>query len=950
MIAAAWLYQAKLVVFLAGMLVLYIGRICEANLIKRVRTDKRDWIFSGVLMGLQVGTLFLFNSWIWLTSEFILILIQLAYLWFNDQQKDLKGMIIHSEVIYEDHYIKNDQNVDSETKAQKEARDKRVKNYILFTRFSFVMGVPVFAHKFSCKRSTTVKADAVSALMQQINRTYGNDYTWEQSASPNMKYIWFICALKGKTKFILPFDKKLSDSLPWYAIPMGVTDPGNPSQSRPFVWFLDDPKKEKVEFPQLKDATLTPMAPQTFLVGSSGGGKANKCSTPIFTLEDGQIKIKRMGELKVGDTVFNRNGKAVKVSGVYPQGKKDAYEVIMRDGRSVIASADHMFISRTLSHGHIKEKVFETQEMIERGVEKENGAHDFAIPRPKPLRTSDVDLPLDPWLLGYLIGNGCFTQNSAVQVSTADKFIVDTLCKKALLLDCEIYKRSKYHYNFIPYRPLRDKLEKLGLWGHYSYTKFIPQIYMQAGFEQRLALFQGLMDSDGYCEKSGKGLQFSTTSKRLADDVLQLGITLGFCGQITLDERDKYQNSEGKAYRVRFTGRPLCPFTLPRKKERWGQKDKKPTMQVLHYSTQGTKLDWVAGYLTRIAEKQHNCIVLYKKNIALDTQEEIIMQLPLKTFMIGPWVDGNYALSENATETVETLDIDFSTTRAKRVISERYLGNLSYLQGLIDACAKYNEATGQMRLHISSDAKPSVLALLDSFSLVYKTYQRGAGHTEIILDNVPSDIVAIADTKAAILRFEEGGTLTRKDYMPIVAIKNLHRKEDMVCIKVDDPTHSYTLANGIVSHNSSLLKVFLSHFVPIAKKDKSFKIYLADGKSVEFTPFKELEEVSSVTTTLEDLAKQTDEFVAEMLHMEHCMGVEGNMNQLPLDNHINLKKTVILNGHMFLNDEEFEYKDLQGNIKKDKAVNLVGRDDISEINIPDFAPEEDEEKRGRGMW
>lgn len=373
-------------------------------------------------MGAQVGTLFIFNSWIWFTIELGLTLVQLLYIWLSDQQKDLKGMIIHSDVIYEDHYLKNDRNVDSEAREAKEARDKRVKNVILFSRFSMVKGVPVFAHRFSCKKSTTVKADSVSALMQQISRTYGEDYTWEQSASPNMKYIWFICSLKGKTKFILPFDRKLSDSLPWYVVPLGVTDPGNPAQSRPFVWFLDDPKKEKVEFPELKDSKMTPMAAQTFVVGSSGGGK------------------------------------------------------------------------------------------------------------------------------------------------------------------------------------------------------------------------------------------------------------------------------------------------------------------------------------------------------------------------------------------------------------------------------------------------------------------------------------------------------------------------------------------------SSLLKVFLSHFVPIAKKDKSFKIYLADGKSVEFTPFKKLKEISSVTNTLEDLAKQTDEFVAEMLHMEHCMGIEGNMNQLPLDNHVDLKKTVILNGHMFLNDEEFEYKDTQGNIKKDKAINLVGRNDIAEINLPDFAPKEEEDDKRGMMW
>jgi intein/homing endonuclease len=66
------------------------------------------------------------------------------------------------------------------------------------------------------------------------------------------------------------------------------------------------------------------------------------------------------------------------------------------------------------------------------------------------------------------------------------------------------------------------KLRKLGVIG----DKHIPPRYLYASAEQRLALLQGLMDTDGTADQHGR-VMFSTVSERMAEQVLWLASSLG---------------------------------------------------------------------------------------------------------------------------------------------------------------------------------------------------------------------------------------------------------------------------------------------------------------------------------------------------------------------------------------------------------------------------------------
>lgn len=65
---------------------------------------------------------------------------------------------------------------------------------------------------------------------------------------------------------------------------------------------------------------------------------------------------------------------------------------------------------------------------------------------------------------------------------------------------------------------IQKKLRAIGVIGN----KHIPQNYLQASVKQRLALLQGLMDTDGSCYTKAGNCEFTSVNKVLAENVLEL--------------------------------------------------------------------------------------------------------------------------------------------------------------------------------------------------------------------------------------------------------------------------------------------------------------------------------------------------------------------------------------------------------------------------------------------
>ena len=300
---------------------------------------------------------------------------------------------------------------------------------------------------------------------------------------------------------------------------------------------------------------------------------------------------RRMGDIKVGEDIIGSDGRLTKVTGVFPQGKKEVYKVTMTDGSSTIACAEHLWAVRTASdkRRNKPQRVLQTQEMMD----TLRCFHQYRYELPllsAPVEWEFRQTPLDPYALGLLLGDGCISDHSSPSFTTSDKELISSLNFAFADLDLTIRRRSKFDYLItIPVtesgrksfrNQLTQKLRELNISGTLSATKFIPEIYLYNSPEVRLAVLQGLLDTDGgpvLQEGRTCRVQYSTASERLKDDVIFLVRSLGGVAYWRRRKaegrkpgfakgREVYNRSDTFVLDIRL---PKCfePFRLKRKAE-----------------------------------------------------------------------------------------------------------------------------------------------------------------------------------------------------------------------------------------------------------------------------------------------------------------------------------------------------------------------------------------------
>ena len=107
----------------------------------------------------------------------------------------------------------------------------------------------------------------------------------------------------------------------------------------------------------------------------------------------------------------------------------------------------------------------------------------------------------------------------------------------------------------------RSVLRSLGLLGN----KHIPPRYLRASEAQRRALLAGLLDTDGCVEPHGP-VNFDSTNERLARDVRELALSLGYRATLVTKRATLEGRDCGPVYRVSFTTSDDV-FRLERKRE-----------------------------------------------------------------------------------------------------------------------------------------------------------------------------------------------------------------------------------------------------------------------------------------------------------------------------------------------------------------------------------------------
>ena len=274
----------------------------------------------------------------------------------------------------------------------------------------------------------------------------------------------------------------------------------------------------------------------------------------------------RLDEIEVGDFVIGLDGTPTHVTGVYLQGEQDVFRVTVSDRASVLAGGEHLWMVRK-AQGKGKPRPWQirrTDEMLTKTR--------WELPDRPIIQGDRAGLPVDPYLLGLLLGDGSLSQAS-VMITTMDAEMQRYCEEIAPRYGCELTKIAEKSradtWRFVragKRNGLLDALRQVGVSGKTAHDKFIPDAYLWAAPDQRLALLQGLMDTDGSAGKTRNfNRTYSTVSGRLANDILQLLRSLGMQATI-FAKRGTYKDERHLSWRVSIRCGGESIFRLSRKK------------------------------------------------------------------------------------------------------------------------------------------------------------------------------------------------------------------------------------------------------------------------------------------------------------------------------------------------------------------------------------------------
>jgi RecA/RadA recombinase len=379
-----------------------------------------------------------------------------------------------------------------------------------------------------------------------------------------------------------------------------------------------DKKKRVVPVSPTINIILSGGIPEGSFVTIGGFPKRGKAQ-PMYSLIQTPNGPKTMSEIKTNDIVCHPDGTLSTVIGIFHQGIKPIYRIHFKGGDFVDACGEHLWSVEDRD----KKLLLSTQDIINRFVKCQDNR--FFIQLTQPLHYYSKDVLIEPYLLGLLIGDGNITDT--IRFTTTDKELLDSIKDK--LIDGYQIKPVSSVKTGIDYRIVKNKrnsnsnyykesLKVYKLYGKNSKDKFIPNEYKYNSYDVRLAVIQGLMDTDGTCSTDGRATYY-TSSYQLALDFKELINSIGGICSIA----DKYTKCNGKQFKsyrccIRISD-PSILFRLERKKSRAKERTRyllrksiKKIEHIGNFECQCIKVDREDGlYLT------DNCTITHNTTLAL---------------------------------------------------------------------------------------------------------------------------------------------------------------------------------------------------------------------------------------------------------------------------------------------------------------------------------------------
>ena len=305
-----------------------------------------------------------------------------------------------------------------------------------------------------------------------------------------------------------------------------------------------------------------------------GIGKCLDINTIINT-PLGRIPLEN---IQVGDVVYDRNLEKTRVTYISPiYTDKPCYRITLQDGSSFIATHDHkhILLKRVTGKRRLRdwqEFCLTTEELLEAGLYY-NRKITERVPTGRevkwyiPTVTSPIEYPardviLDPYTLGYFLGDGTFS--SAIITCHKDdaEYIIKNIPYEVSHIHTSKRNSNVQSLRFSAIYPILKTFQEK--FDFVKGNKFIPAEYKENSTEVRLALLQGLLDSDGTIDKGGY-VSFCNISEQLCLDVVELVRGLG--GKASISAKPTVYNTY---YAVSiYLANVTTLFKLPRKQDRW---------------------------------------------------------------------------------------------------------------------------------------------------------------------------------------------------------------------------------------------------------------------------------------------------------------------------------------------------------------------------------------------
>lgn len=262
--------------------------------------------------------------------------------------------------------------------------------YISYKRYSLS---PVDNPYYIAKRRNTMQiteestrfvfkdyTDNELSILRKLISADGNHFLYEDND-------WVACPIGVENYIKRKFpDAKISTAQPWTAAKMKYIPKQLP------------PPKNKLQKDALKFLKEYKDRPQLGLICAPGQGKAQPITTKIPT-PDG---YKLMGDLVIGDTIFDMHGKPTIVTGTFDQGVLDVYEITLDDGRRTRCCSNHLWTVYDMDDNNVT-KTIKLKHMIE--LTNSGSKYRFAIPKNGIVEFNPKKLPINPFIVGHAVLN-----------------------------------------------------------------------------------------------------------------------------------------------------------------------------------------------------------------------------------------------------------------------------------------------------------------------------------------------------------------------------------------------------------------------------------------------------------------------------------------------------------------------------------------------------------------